>query len=91
MAPLLSPSLKFNILQPLNQVLLLKIKVNHNFLVEIISVSVAIGGLGLPSLETEQEVEEIDLVVSLFESPTLARYLLRDSIELLQLKSGLIT
>ena len=58
---------------------------------KIISISAAIRGLGLSSLETEQVVKVIDLVVSLFKSFTPAMYLLRDSIELLQLESGLIT
>ena len=49
-----------------------------------------LGGLGLLSLESEQVVKVIDLFISLFDLSILAKFLLRDSLELLQLESGLV-
>ena len=63
---------------------------NRNFLVIIIIAPELIGGLGLPSIETQQIIEAIDLILSLYNSPFLAKYLLRKSLELLQLESGSI-
>ena len=48
----------------------------------------SIGGLGLPLIETQQIAEAISLILSLYNSPSLAKYLLRESLELLQLESG---
>ena len=90
MVLLLSLSLKSSVLQPLYRTLLPKIKVNRNFPIVITLVSVALGELGLPSLEVEQVLEVIDLMISLYNSPTPAKFLLRDSLELLQLESGLV-
>ena len=42
-----------NILQLFYRILLLKLKVNRNFSKVMISVPVALGGLGLPLLEIE--------------------------------------
>ena len=50
---------------------------------------VAAGGLGLESLEVELTTEAINLVISLFDSLTLSTYLLKESLEYMQLESGL--
>ena len=47
-------------------------------------------GIGLPLLEVQQTVMVIYLLILLFELLTLAKFLLRDSVELLQLESGLV-
>ena len=70
--------------------LLPKIKINRNFLTLMISVSTLLDRLKLPSLEVEEAVKAIDLIILLYNSPTLAKFLLQDSIELLELESGLI-
>ena len=44
---------------------------------------VLVGGLGLPLMEVQQMIEAVDLLVSLYDSLTLAKYLIRDSLELL--------
>ena len=49
----------------------------------------AIGGLSLESIEIEQTIKTINLFVSLYQSATLVVYLLRESLELMQLESGL--
>jgi len=49
-----------------------------------------IGGLGLPFLVDEHTIEVINLFILLFNLPTHSKFLLRDSIELLQLESRLI-
>ena len=46
-------------------------------------------GLGLGSLEVEQTTEEINLVILLFDSPALLLYLLKESLEYMQLELGL--
>ena len=81
-------SLKANTLQPLHT-LLPKLRVNQNFSSIITSCSPYIGGLGLPSIEMQKFIEIIDLVISYFLSKTLTAFYLKDSVELLQLKSGL--
>ena len=47
----------------------------------MITSYIAVGGLGLSSLEVEQIVKVVNLVILLFELPTLASYLLRESLE----------
>ena len=47
----------------------------------MITSHVAAGELGLGSLEVEQRIEVINLVISLFNSPTLVSCLLRESLE----------
>ena len=68
-----------------------KIKVDRNYPTTIIIVPVSIGGLGLLSIEIQLTVELIDLFISLLESATPSKFLLRDSIELQQLESESIT
>ena len=58
-------------------------KVNRNYPTTIIIVPVLIDGLGLPSIEVQQIVESIDLFKLLLELFTLAKFLLRDSLEVL--------
>ena len=48
----------------------------------------SIRGLGLPSMETQQIIEAIDLILLLYNSPSPVKYLLRESLELLQLESS---
>ena len=47
----------------------------------MITSHVADEGLGLGSLEVEQIVEAVNLMISLFHSPTLVSYLLRESLK----------
>ena len=49
----------------------------------------AVGRLGLGSLEYEQTIEASNLFLSLYISPTPSSNLLRDSLELMQIKLGL--
>ena len=42
-------------------------------------------------MEVQQIIEAVDLLVLLYNSLTLAKYLIRDSLELLQLESGLVS
>ena len=49
-----------------------------------------IGRLGLPLMEVQQIIEAIDLILVLYNSPSLTKFLLRESLELLQLESGSI-
>ena len=69
--------------------LLLKIKLNHNYLVQMITIQAAVGGLNLISIESKQIIEAINLYVLLFTLLTPSSFLLVDSLELLQLESGL--
>ena len=91
MAPLLSILLTNNTLQPLYRAILPKLHINRKYLCTMITSYVAVRDLGLGSLEVEQIVEVVNLIISLFESPTLASYLLRESLEYMQLESGLST
>ena len=89
MAPFANIHLHSNILQPLYRNLLPKIKVNRHFPSTMAASSPIIGGLGLPSLEVEQAVEMISLVMSLFPASVATSFYLRESLELLQLESGI--
>jgi hypothetical protein len=55
----------------------------------MITIPVGFGSLRLPSLEIQQFIEGTDLIISLLNSPTPAKYLLRQSLEVIQLESGL--
>ena len=55
----------------------------------MISYSPHIGGLGLLSIEIEQFIEMIGLVISCFPFKTPTVFYLKDSLELLQLKLDL--
>ena len=91
MVPLLSLPIDSSILHLFCRNLLLWIKVDRNYHTPIIIVLVSFRGqLELPLIEVQQIVEAIDLLVSLFDSPTPTKFLIRDSLELLQLESGLI-
>jgi hypothetical protein len=48
-----------------------------------------VGGLGLGSIETEEVVEALHLIILMKLSPTLSALLLTESLELLQLEVGL--
>ena len=63
-----------------------KLKVNRYFPVSIITAYISVGRLGLNSLKNELLVEAIRLLTSLYLSSTLSAFLLKDSLELLQLK-----
>ena len=47
------------------------------------------GGLGFPSIETFQLIEMIKMVITLHESSTSSDPLLKDSIEIIQIETGL--
>jgi len=81
--------LHLNILQPLYQNLLPKIKVNRHFPCTMATSSSIIRDLGLLLLEVEQAVEMISLVMSLLPSSVVTSFYLRESLELLQLESGI--
>ena len=55
----------------------------------MVTIHSAIGGLGLSSLEYEQTIEDSNLFLSLYISLTLSSNLLRDSLELMKIESGL--
>ena len=82
-------SLMANTLQPLYCALLLKLRVNWNFSTIMIFYSLDIGSLGLLSIETEQLIEMTGLVILYFLSKIPIAFYLKDSLELLQLESGL--
>ena len=83
MSSLISLPIRSNLLGSFYRKLLPRLKVNRNFLVIIVIAPESIGGLGLPSIETQQIVEAIDLILSLYNSLSLVKYLLRESLELL--------
>ena len=89
MAPFTNIHLHSNILQPLYRNSLPKIKLNRHFPSTMAASSPIIRGLGLPSLEVEQAVEMISLVMSLFPASVATSFYLRESLELLQLESGI--
>ena len=89
MAPLLSLLSYSEVLQPLYRVLLPKIRVMRNFPTYMVTAYPAVGRLGLDSLEYEQTIEASNLFLSLYISLTLLSNLLRDSLELMQIESGL--
>ena len=70
-------------MQKLNHSLLPRIKVNRNYPVAMVTAPSVVGGLNLSSLEVEQAIKAKDLFTSLYSSSTLAKFLLRDSLELL--------
>ena len=55
----------------------------------MITAHPAIGGLGLDSIEIEQMVESINLFILLYQLAIPMAYLLRESLELMQLESNL--
>ena len=69
--------------------LLLKLRVDQNFPTSMISCSLYIGSLGLPSIEIEQLLEMLSLVILYYLSKIPTALYLKDSLEILQLKSGL--
>jgi len=90
MALLLSLPLESKILQPLYRTLFLKLHINRNYLSVIITVHLALGSLGLKLIKIEQIIESINLFISLCISITPIVYLLRESLEMMQLESGLL-
>ena len=80
MAPLLLLLSNKNTLQPLYRALLPKLHINRNFLSIMIICYLVAGGLGLGSLEVEQTIEAINLVISLFDSLTPLSFLLKESL-----------
>ena len=82
MAPLISLSLKYSILQLLYRVLLPKLRVMCNFLIVMNIAHQAVGGLGLGSIEMEEVVEALYLIISMKLS-TPSALLLTESLELL--------
>ena len=63
-ALMLTLSLTNNILCPLHRALLSKNGVNRNFPITIVPVSPAVGELGLRSLEIEQGLEQLGLLIA---------------------------
>ena len=57
----------------------------------MITSHVAVRELGLGSLEVKQIIEAINLIISLFNLPTLVSYLLRESLRYIKLESSLST
>ena len=88
MALLLSLQIGYNLLRLFYRIFFLHLRVNRNYSTPMITAPALVGGLGLPLIEVHQMVEAVDLLVSLYSSPTPAKYLITDSLELLQLKSG---
>ena len=89
MAPLINLPLHLNLLQKLHWHLLPKIQVNRHFLSIIASLTPIISGLGLPSIEVELTIEMIGLVITLLPILVATSFYLKESLELLQLESGL--
>ena len=88
MAPVLTLLLKGDILRPLHWALLPKIGVNRSFPKAIVPVAAAVRGLGLKSLELEQGLERLAHISILWTLSTISKFLLKISLELLQLKVG---
>ena len=61
----------------------------HTFLKQMIIAHPVLGRLGLGSLEYEQVVEAFNLFISLYHLATPTANLLVDSLELMQIESGL--
>ena len=68
---------------------MLKLQVNWNFLLTIIKVPSNFSSLALSSIESEQVIEIINLLVTLFNTDAPSAYLLCKSLELGQIKLGL--
>ena len=89
MAPLLSLRYSGSILQPSYRTLLPKIRVIRIFLKCVISTHLAVGSLGLGSIEVEQTIKACNLFITLYLSLTLSIPLLRDSLELMKIETML--
>ena len=73
-------------LRQFHRSLLPRIKFNRNFPFTIISIDLALGGLGLRTLELEQGLKSISHLISLWDSSTPTSNLLRVSLEFLKLE-----
>jgi len=62
---------------------------NRNFPGVMTTSHIAVGGLGLGLLEIEQTTKAINLVISLFDLPTPSSFLLKESLEYMQLEAGI--
>ena len=89
MVPALALQPSSNILQSFYRKLLLKIKVNYNVLLALIPIPSHLGGFNLRTLKIEQYIESIEIVISYFNSCLPTSKLLRQSLEYMQLESGL--
>lgn len=83
MLPFIILLLDLSLLYILHWLLLLKLKVNWNFPKYVINVLPAAGGLDLLSIECNQLIEIINLVVSSYLTNTLLLLLLQNSTKLL--------
>ena len=83
MAPALTLSPTSNILRPFHRNLLLRLGINRNILKELIEIPIYIGGFEMKSLEIEQCVESISLMISCFNSKLPTNKLIKYSLELL--------
>ena len=83
--------MEYNILGLFYRTLLAWLRVNRNFPMAMIIAPLSVSSLGLSLMEVQQIVEVIDLFISLYNLLLLVKFLLRDSLELLQLESELIT
>ena len=68
MAPALTLSPTSNILQKFHRNLLLKMKINRNVPLALIPIPSHIGGFNLKTLEMEQCIESINIIISYFNS-----------------------
>ena len=88
MAPALTFLPTSNILRPFHQKLLLKLGINQNIPVELVEITMHIGGFQMKSLESEQSIEYIRLIISCFSSILPTSNLMNHSLEHIQLKVG---
>jgi len=63
--------------------------VNRNFPTKLITALVVFRGLGLRYIKIEQGIESVNLLISLCDSQLLSKFLLRETVELMQVESGL--
>ena len=89
MAPFLNITTEDDPLKPLFQILLPKIKVNYHLPFAMIISPCSVCGLGFRSLTQEQFISCLELITSLYNSDSPSAILLTESIENLQIESGL--
>ena len=77
-----------NILRPFYWKLLLKLGINWNILTELVEISIYMGEFQMKSLEIEQYIESIELIISYFSSILSTSNLMKHSLEHIQLEVG---
>jgi len=88
MAPALTLPPTSNILHPFYRNLLPRLGINRNIPKELVEIPIYIRGFGMKSLEVEQCIESISLMISYFNSELPTNKLIKHSLELLQLETG---